>query len=126
MVGGGDTDFTGQLLTVWTDGSRVNAIGTHCCFGMLEIPERPDIKGICVGITCQQLLDKLGAGIDDIEFADSNPGGPKIWFESVPKVRFEVDAENGGLAEVDDFTCYQDLEWLRPRLHYPISAIFIW
>ena len=78
-----------------------------------------------LGITCRQLLDKLGASIDVI-FGDSNPGGPTIFFDGLPRVCFEVDAENGGSAEVDDFTCYQDIEWLRPRLQFPVGGIFVW
>lgn len=124
-----NTDFTGQCLTIWTDGAVVRAVGCHQAspkFGFVEIPGRPAIKGISVGIKCQQLLDKLGAVIDDIIFGDSNPGGPTIFFEQLPRVSFEVDAENGGLAGVDDFTSYQDINWLLPRLHFPISAIFVW
>ena len=126
---GYNTDFTGQCLTIWTDGAVVRAVGCHQAspkFGFVEIPGRPALKGISIGIKCQQLLDKLDAVIDDIIFGDSNPGGPTIFFEQLPRVSFEIDAENGGLAEVDDFTSYQDIDWLRPRLHFPISAIFVW
>lgn len=119
-----NTDFTGQSLTIWTDGSNVNAVGVHSPLGVLQIPGRPDLKGISVGIACQQLLRKLGTGIDDVMLCDSNPGGPKFWFEQLPRVCFEVDAANGGLAEVDDVAW--DIEWLRLRLHHPISAIFAW
>ncbi|CAE7250316.1 unnamed protein product [Symbiodinium pilosum] len=124
-----DTNFTGQCLTLFTDGTSVKAVGCHIhamqC-AVMEIPERPDIKGISPGITCQQLLDKLGSTIDDVIFGWCNPGGPTIFFDQLPRVCFEVDAENGGLAEVDEFANYQDVEWLRPRLHFPIGAIFTW
>jgi hypothetical protein len=72
QIQGGDTDFTGQVLTLWANGSRANAIGCHSPLGLLEVPEQLAVRGICVGISCWRLLEKLGAGIDDIKFASSN------------------------------------------------------
>eukprot|EP00746_Dinoflagellata_sp_MGD_P088149 gnl/MRDRNA2_/MRDRNA2_34904_c0_seq1.p1 gnl/MRDRNA2_/MRDRNA2_34904_c0~~gnl/MRDRNA2_/MRDRNA2_34904_c0_seq1.p1 ORF type:complete len:319 (-),score=35.50 gnl/MRDRNA2_/MRDRNA2_34904_c0_seq1:187-1143(-) len=123
----GETEFTGQQVTIWSDGDKVQAVAVHNAWlGTIEIPDRPEVKGISVGITGKELLTKVGANTRDIIFYYSNPGGPRFGLHQLPRVLFELDAENRGSAEVDDYTIYGDLEWLEPRLHYPISAICIW
>lgn len=50
------TEFTKQFLTIWSWNTKLSTIGVHNhCFGVLEIPEYPEIKGIRVGIMCEQL-----------------------------------------------------------------------
>eukprot|EP00931_Biecheleriopsis_adriatica_P073650 TRINITY_DN47893_c0_g1_i1.p1 TRINITY_DN47893_c0_g1~~TRINITY_DN47893_c0_g1_i1.p1 ORF type:complete len:341 (+),score=37.18 TRINITY_DN47893_c0_g1_i1:33-1025(+) len=124
----GDTDFTGQQLTIWTDGKLVQAVGVHGSnLGMLEIPDHPELKGISVGIRVQDLLTKLGLNTSDITFLNSGPGGPAMYFPSVlPTLIFEVDCENGGNEEDEGAWIGAELEWLGARLHYPLSAIYAW
>lgn len=128
-VGDADDTLAGQYISLWRDGEEIQGVGVHnAVLGMIEIPGRPDIKGITVGIAVQELLTKLGLVTTDMSIGNPGAVGPKFYFaDHFPGLLFEVDAENGGLA--DDDEAWLDtghvLEWITSRLLWPLSAIYV-
>lgn len=52
-------------------------VGVHNpLFGMKEIPGRPEIKGIIVGIAVQELLTKFALATDDMSIGNPGALGP--------------------------------------------------